>query len=359
VGRIPARRLCYRTGNASDRRIQQVAQPALEASTMPDPLTTAVSSVPCAGCGCQIDRLLYVGTDYISGGRFPVLACDERGLVRTAGTARDHSEAYSGYYGRRQSAFEPFTNRLRRRRLLRVVRPVRTGAILDVGCGRGGFLLAMRKVGWRVAGVERPVPVYQGVWEAVGLDVSTNEWDRTGHPDASFDVVTLWHVFEHLPAPHQALEIASRLLTDRGTLVIAVPNIAGAQARLFKTRWFHLDVPRHLVHYSLGSLSALLRQHGFAVRSAKNYSFEYDTFGAIQSALNVCCVTQNLLFDLLMRRRTATSILRRADPRELVDLALTALLVGPLTVCAIPLCWMTSWVKRGATIEVYATRTGT
>jgi 2-polyprenyl-3-methyl-5-hydroxy-6-metoxy-1,4-benzoquinol methylase len=319
---------------------------------------TSASRTRCAGCGHAADRLLYVGTDYISRRQFPVRACDGCGLVQTAVASDDASEAYSEYYGQRQSAFEPITNWLRRRRLFRVIRADKPGAILDVGCGRGSFLAAMRAEGWRVAGVERPVPLYQELWSTARLDVSTRDWDQTENPDASLDVVTFWHVFEHLPAPHQALDRASRVLTTGGTLVIAVPNIAGAQARIFKARWFHLDVPRHLIHYSIESLSALLRQHGFVVASVRHYSFEYDTFGAIQSALNLCCRTQNLFFDLLMRRRSVGSILKRADARELGDLALTALLTIPLTLLAVPFCWVTSWAKRGATIEVYAKKTG-
>lgn len=318
---------------------------------------TSASRAPCAGCGHAADRLRYVGTDYISRRSFPVVECDRCGLVRTEASPGDASEAYSEYYGQRQSAFESITNWLRRRRVLRVLRTDKPGAILDVGCGRGGFLAAIRAAGWRVAGVERPVPGYQNLWTTARLDVSTRDWEQTEYPNASFDVVTFWHVFEHLPAPHEALERASRVLTAGGILVIAVPNIAGAQARIFKTRWFHLDVPRHLLHYSLDSLRPLLRQHGFTIASVGHYSFEYDTFGAIQSALNVCCRNQNLLFDLLMRRRSPGSILRRANARELGDLALTAGLTIPLTLWAVPFCWVTSWAKQGATIEVYARKT--
>lgn len=318
------------------------------------PTPTSASPIRCAGCGRSAERLLYVGTDYASGRRYPVLACERCGLVQTAVGSADASAAYGDYYGRRQSAFEGVTNWLRRRRLLRVIGSAQPGAILDVGCGRGGFLAAMRDAGWRVAGVERPVPAYQTLWRTSRLDVSTHDWDQRAYPEASFDVVTFWHVFEHLPAPHDALETASRVLTAGGTLVIAVPNIAGTQARLFETRWFHLDVPRHLVHYSLDSLSALLHQHNFTITTVGRYSFEYDTFGAIQSALNVCCRRQNLLFDLLTRRQSVGSILRRPDARDVGDLLLTAILTIPLILWAVPFCWLTSWAKRGATIEVYA-----
>ncbi len=323
------------------------------------PPTEARLLFSCVGCGHDLDRVLYTGIDYISQRRFPLLACPRCGLIQTAfDGAADAPDAYAGYYGKRHGAFEPVTNWLRRRRVLSAVRADTAGAILDVGCARGGFLIAMRDAGWRVAGVERPVLVYEELWRERHLDVSTRAWGESAYSDASFDVVTFWHVFEHLPSPHEALEHASRVLTRDGTLVIAVPNITSVQARLFKARWFHLDVPRHLVHYSIDSLRTLLREHAFAVTSVNHYSFEYDTFGAIQSGLNVCCRTQNLLFDLLLHRRSMESILKRADARELADLALTVLLTIPLALLAVPLCWVTSWAKQGATVEVYAKKSG-
>lgn len=313
----------------------------------------------CVGCGHNLDCVLYTGTDCISQRRFPVLACPRCGLIQTAfDGGADAPDAYAGYYGKRQGAFEPVTNWLRRRRVLSAVRADTPGAILDVGCARGGFLIAMRDAGWRVAGVERPVPVYEALWRERHLDVSTCDWGESEYMDASFDLVTFWHVFEHLPSPHEALEHVSRVLTRDGTLVIAVPNITSAQARLFKARWFHLDVPRHRIHYSIDSLRTLLREHSFAVTSVDHYSFEYDTFGAIQSGLNVCCRTQNLLFDLLTRRRSIGEVIQRADARELADLALTMLLTIPLALVALPFCWITAWAGQGATVEVYAKKSG-
>jgi predicted SAM-dependent methyltransferase len=184
--------------------------------------------------------------------------------------------------------------------------------------------------------------------------VKAGTWDDADFPDRSFDVVTFWHVFEHLSSPHQALQKVSRVLKPDGLLVIAVPDIAGLQARLFKRNWFHLDVPRHLFHFSLDTLSALLQQHGFAITTVNHYSFEYDTFGALQSALNTICRTKNLLFDLLMRRKTLRAIVTRSAPRELADLVLTAFLTPPLLALSLPFCVIASWAHRGATIEVCA-----
>jgi SAM-dependent methyltransferase len=317
-------------------------------------MATSNRACACAGCGGPLDRITNFATDYITNQRFPVLTCDCCGLVQTGVDERTAVEAYAGYYGRRQSFFESVTNRLRERRIVRALRRNEPGAILDVGCGRGGFLARMRAAGWTVAGLERPGSVYAEAWERHGFPVRIGAWDDAEFPECSFDVVTFWHVFEHLPSPGRALEKASRVLKPGGVLVIAVPDIAGLQARLFKADWFHLDVPRHLVHFSLDTLSALLHRQGFAVIAINRYSFEYDTFGALQSALNTVCRTKNLLFDLLMRRKTLGAIVTRSDPRELADLALTTFLTPPLFALSLPFCMIASWACRGGTIEVYA-----
>ena len=308
----------------------------------------------CAGCGAPLDRIAYLGTDYITHQEFPVLACEGCGLLQTGADETVASEAYAGYYGKRQSFFETITNRLRERRIVRALRRNEPGTILDVGCGRGGFLARMRATGWTATGVERLGSSYERAWTQRGIVVKTGTWDDADFPDRSFDVVTFWHVFEHLSSPHQALQKVSRVLKPNGLLVIAVPDIAGLQARLFKRNWFHLDVPRHLFHFSLDTLSALLQQHGFAITTVNRYSFEYDTFGALQSALNTICRSKNLLFDLLMRRKTLRAIVARSAPRELADLVHTALLTPPLLALSLPFGVIASWAHRGGTMEIYA-----
>ncbi|MBI3607389.1 MAG: class I SAM-dependent methyltransferase [Nitrospirae bacterium] len=317
-------------------------------------MTTSNKSRACAGCGAPLDRIASLGTDYITHQEFPVQACDGCGLVQTGIDESTVSDAYAGYYGKRQSFFEAITNRLRERRIVRALRRDEPGTILDVGCGRGGFLARMRAAGWTATGLERPGSGYEEVWKRNGIAVKTGTWDDAEFSDGLFDVVTFWHVFEHLPSPRRALQKVSFVLKPDGMLVIAVPDIDGLQARLFKANWFHLDVPRHLFHFSLDTLSALLQQHGFTIIAVNRYSFEYDTFGAMQSALNTICRTKNLLFDFLMRRKTLGAIATRSAPRELADLALTALLTLPLLAFSLPFCVIASWAKRGGTIEVYA-----
>jgi len=156
----------------------------------------------------------------------------------------------------------------------------RAGHLLDVGCGDGTFLLAARAAGWSVAGTEmNTAPARQA-----GLDVYAAISDVRSL--APFDSITLWHTFEHLTDPRATLGEIRGLLSPKGVLIIAVPNAGGLQARAFGAKWFHLDVPRHLYHFTRPSLANLLRSEGFIPFREWHQEFEYDLLGWSQSALN-------------------------------------------------------------------------
>jgi SAM-dependent methyltransferase len=114
-----------------------------------------------------------------------------------------------------------------------------------------------------------------------------------------FDAVTLWHVLEHLPEPRARLREIRGMLSLNGLLIIAVPNAGGLQARTFGANWLHLDVPRHLYHFTHSSLAGLLRMEGFAPLREWHQELEYDVLGWSQSALNLAPLPPNLFFNLL------------------------------------------------------------
>ena len=116
---------------------------------------------------------------------------------------------------------------------------------------------------------------------------------------APFDSITLWHTFEHLTDPRATLGEIRGLLSPKGVLIIAVPNAGGLQARTFGAKWFHLDVPRHLYHFTRSSLANLLRSEGFIPFREWHQEFEYDLLGWSQSALSLAPGPPNLFFDLL------------------------------------------------------------
>jgi ubiquinone/menaquinone biosynthesis C-methylase UbiE len=139
------------------------------------------------------------------------------------------------------------------------------GRILDVGCGDGRFLWALDPGCWRRTGVEFAAPVVELVHSRMpDLNLIVGDIHADQLSESSFDVLTLWHVLEHLPDTRNVLRRAFRLLDSGGSLIVSVPNIAGLQAPLFRRHWYCFDdVPRHLHHFSPQSLRLLLVEAGF------------------------------------------------------------------------------------------------
>ena len=136
------------------------------------------------------------------------------------------------------------------------------GRLLDFGCGWGFFLEDARAAGWTVQGLE-PLPGH-GVHArgALGLDVRTDTLRPDSFPPESFDVVTAFQVFEHLPDPAAELAKLHRMLKPGGLMVIEVPNIATPWVRLLGGRHRHF-VEDHLWFFSPRSLARLLERQGF------------------------------------------------------------------------------------------------
>ncbi len=140
------------------------------------------------------------------------------------------------------------------------------GRLLDVGCAEACFLLALPRPGWTPVGVEYIQEVVAEVRSRIPeLEIHPGDIYNPRLEPRSFDVITFWHVFEHLYEPRRVLRRAGQLLRPGGTVFLSVPNVASLQARFFGRHWYAFDVPRHLHHYSPRSLEILLEEAGFEV----------------------------------------------------------------------------------------------
>ena len=127
------------------------------------------------------------------------------------------------------------------------------GMLLDIGCGTGYFLNQMRKEEWIVTGVEKDEGARKYAKDKFNLDTQTH--DYLFHlMKGSKDVITMWHVLEHIEHLGQMMEHLHRILKDDGLLVIALPNRISLDAQKYNEFWAAYDVPRHLWHFSPNSV---------------------------------------------------------------------------------------------------------
>ena len=142
--------------------------------------------------------------------------------------------------------------------------------LLDIGAGTGDFLVTAKKKKWNVAGVE---PNTQARKLALEKGIELKE-DLTQFEDASFNVISMWHVLEHVPDLDSQLEKLFRLLKPNGVAVIAVPNFKSFDAKHYRKFWAAYDVPRHLWHFSQQGITELFKKHNFKKIQTKPLVFD-------------------------------------------------------------------------------------
>ncbi len=137
---------------------------------------------------------------------------------------------------------------------------VNAGQILDVGSGTGHFLSFCKKQGTEVCGVE-PSPDARAKTSAIQVVESLEKL-----PDIKFNVITLWHVLEHIYDLQSTLEKLKALLNDHGIIFIAVPNWQSFDATHYKEKWAAYDVPRHVWHFSKDNMETLIKNSGLRLK---------------------------------------------------------------------------------------------
>lgn len=145
-------------------------------------------------------------------------------------------------------------------------------SLLDIGAGTGDFLQYAKKHSWKITGIE---PSDKARKKALEKGISLHEC-ITDYMEQKYDVITLWHVLEHIPNLDNQITKLKELLKPDGVLIIAVPNYKSFDAGYYKEHWAAFDVPRHLWHFSQTSISKLCTQHNFTIE--KTYPMLFDAF---------------------------------------------------------------------------------
>ena len=144
------------------------------------------------------------------------------------------------------------------------------GKLLDIGAGTGEFLMVAKENGWQTTGIEpsdkaRNIALKKGVFLADSL---------ADLEDHSFDVISMWHVLEHVPNLENQIKELKRLLKPTGTILIAVPNFNSYDAKYYKEFWAAYDVPRHLWHFSKTAIEKLFDKQNMNLEDIKPMWFD-------------------------------------------------------------------------------------
>lgn len=251
----------------------------------------------------------------IAGDRFTLnkcLYCNSRFLAPNP-TKRQLKTAYDdSYYGKSESKFpgwiENVLDYFRSQRGRTVMRYVKAPAnILDIGCGNGRFLQGLVDKNYNAYGIELLSKAAERALKIQGLNLKIGKLCESDFSEHFFDVVTMWHVIEHLSEPRVTLQIVRKILKQGGYLIVSLPNIESFQSRLFRGRWLHLDPPRHLFFMGALDLTKIMKTFGFEIVTIKYFSLEQNPFGMQQSILNCILRKREVLFEVLKGNRSYAS----------------------------------------------------
>lgn len=229
--------------------------------------------------GCpKSDEVVLTGRDLLHNlpGEFTVVKCRTCGLMRT--TPRPTLETIGFYY---PDDYGPYLGTQVRqakpssiKKLLKRVFNLNTqrlpslapGRMLEVGCASGAFLHQMASQGWQVQGIEFSEKAAQAAAQ-LGYRVHAGPLETAPPPDEAFDLMVGWMVLEHLHDPIGGLQKLREWAKPGAWLVLSVPNSASLEFRLFKEKWYALQVPTHLHHFTPETLGRVLQAGGWTLET--------------------------------------------------------------------------------------------
>lgn len=256
-----------------------------------------IEGAPCV-LGCDTASVAVVeGGDRELGlpGHFAVVRCRRCGLMRT--DPRPTRAAMAGYYPSSYAPFRPPGPARERERgglavaIRRIVRlherdipPGPTGRALEVGCASGAYLSVLRRAGWDVSGIEFSQDA-AATARAQGFDVTVGPLETVPLPSKPVDLVVAWMVLEHLHDPVVALRRLRSIVQPHGWLACSVPDAGSLERRVFGRHWYALQLPRHLHHFDLSTLSQVLEAGGWTVQEVKRQRVLLNLVGSLGRVL--------------------------------------------------------------------------
>jgi SAM-dependent methyltransferase len=211
-----------------------------------------VSECRACGYGVTVPQLRGAELDRFYGGEYFGGFYDD-GSTPASGVLERARERFRQRGARRRFGHAPYA-----------VSGLEPGRVLDVGCGGGELLAHYAAIGWDAFGID-PAPRAVAAARRRGLVVHEGTLADRPWGTMKFDLIVFSHSLEHIPEPLDALREAAASLAPRGRLALALPNWRCWQRHLFGGRWFHLDLPRHLQHFSPHALDVAADRLGLEV----------------------------------------------------------------------------------------------
>lgn len=244
-------------------------------------MTVKLENIDCPlGCA-KNDEIVLTGRDRLHDlpGEFTVVKCRSCGLMRTSprptpGTMGFYyPDNYGPYLGTQVKRLEPThlsTFKDKVKSLIHhfidfntaVLPPLEPGRMLELGCASGVFLHRMANLGWDVQGIEFSGTAAKMAAD-LGYSVHAGPLETAPTPEGRFDLIVGWMVLEHLHDPVEGLKKLREWAKPDAWLVLSVPNAASLEFRLFKQRWYALQLPTHLYHFTPQSMGQLLEACGW------------------------------------------------------------------------------------------------
>ncbi|MFC5270943.1 class I SAM-dependent methyltransferase [Adhaeribacter terreus] len=240
----------------------------------------------CPVCGkSEFKNFLVVKDKSVSQESFVIVQCENCSFKFT--NPRPDAESIGAYYESEDYISHSNTNKGIINKAYQVVRSIAVkdklelinklapkGAILDYGCGTGYVLAACQKDGWKVEGFEPNLTANKQAEEKLGKYIEKVSLER--FDEESFEIITMWHVLEHVHTLNETFQELLSLLKPGGVMLVAVPNADSLDAQKYGENWAAYDVPRHLYHFNQATMKRFLKKHKLALEDTK--PMKYDAY---------------------------------------------------------------------------------
>ena len=245
-------------------------------------------SKKCPWCNSENNHKFLELKDYfLTQEEFEILECDNCKLLFTSPCPTPDkigdyykSEDYLSHNEEKKSLFAKIYNKVKRINIknkfnIAVSHQPSAISLLDIGCGVGDFLLYAKEKGCNITGIEPSEDARTIAEKKLECKILSPEELQNIH-DNSFDIITMWHVLEHVADLKTEIQHLQRILKKDGKLVLALPNYKSYDAEYYKDKWAAYDVPRHLSHFSQTSIKNIFKETNLQLIDIK--PLKWDSF---------------------------------------------------------------------------------